>query len=217
MTVTDKIKAWIADLDAVIVDTKETLRAGASKYGDSFSDAVKDPLARLEHARYLLFSMPYREPVGDSVSPKAGDEAEKLSAFLGALEEWGCVDHFDIAKHILEFQKSGYDLSEYMETEEGENGKRPALLTNDSLTPGLNFWQPIDSAPKDGTKIDLWVRIRPSKMEEPESYERFPASWWDSDRDDWKLGRLCWHSKFYADAHIPTHWMPSPTAPDVPA
>lgn len=77
----------------------------------------------------------------------------------------------------------------------------------------LNGWQPIDSAPKDGSKIDLWVRIRPSKMDEPETFERFPGAWWDADRNDWKLGHLRWHAKFYADAHIPVLWMPLPTPP----
>lgn len=232
-----------------------------------------------------------QSPKGHSGSPKPGCEAEKLSVFIGALEEWGCGDHFDIANHIIEFQRSGYDLSEYMETEEQnhlpvkithytedlanevfsainwkevpladyndavelirkaifsemqksfcvgwergnsvygghdpdieflewveEIGKGPALLPKDSLTTGLNGWQTIDTAPKDGTKIDLWVLIRPSKRGEPERYERFPASWWDADRNDWKLGRLAFTSKFYADAHIPTHWRLPPPAPEV--
>lgn len=86
------------------------------------------------------------------------------------------------------------------------------LEVEDGMEPAdLNGWQPIDSAPQDGTKIDLWVRIRPSKMDEPESFERFPGAWWDADRHDWKLGRLNWHAKFYADAHIPVLWMPVST------
>lgn len=102
----------------------------------------------------------------------------------------------------------------YMHVDAWNN--RPAMKAYariEELEAEFGGWLTIDSAPKDGTKVDLWVRIRPSKMEEPESYERFPASWWDADRNDWKLGRLCWHSKFYADAHVPTHWMPVPSHP----
>lgn len=43
------------------------------------------------------------------------DQLNKLSAFLEALDEWGCVDNQDRAKEILEFQKGGYDLSAYRE------------------------------------------------------------------------------------------------------
>lgn len=38
---------------------------------------------------------------------------QKLAAFLDALDEWGCDDNLERAKHILEFQRQGYDLSEY--------------------------------------------------------------------------------------------------------
>lgn len=92
------------------------------------------------------------------------------------------------------------------EFEEWMNEKKTELV--------ISGWQPIDSAPKDGTKVDLWVRIRPSKMDEPESHKRFTDAWWDEGRNDWKLGRLCWHSKFYADAHIPELWMPSVKGPE---
>ena len=39
----------------------------------------------------------------------------QLSLFLDALDEWGCDDNEERAKAILEFQKSGYDLSLYKE------------------------------------------------------------------------------------------------------
>lgn len=38
---------------------------------------------------------------------------QKLSDFLDALDEWGCDDNLERAKQILEFQRQGYDLSEY--------------------------------------------------------------------------------------------------------
>jgi len=45
------------------------------------------------------------------------DAAEKLSDFLNALDEWGAEDNLERAKAILDFQRDGYDISEY-ETEE---------------------------------------------------------------------------------------------------
>lgn len=45
---------------------------------------------------------------------------QKLSDFLDALDEWGCDDNLERAKQILEFQRQGYDLSEY------EDGTGPA-------------------------------------------------------------------------------------------
>jgi hypothetical protein len=42
---------------------------------------------------------------------------QKLASFLDALDEWGCDDNLDRAEHILEFQRHGYDLSEYLEAQ----------------------------------------------------------------------------------------------------
>jgi hypothetical protein len=41
------------------------------------------------------------------------DAAEKLSDFLNALDEWGVEDNLERARVILDFQRDGYDLSEY--------------------------------------------------------------------------------------------------------
>lgn len=38
---------------------------------------------------------------------------DKLASFLDALDEWGCEDNLERAKQIIEFQRTGYDLSEY--------------------------------------------------------------------------------------------------------
>ena len=43
------------------------------------------------------------------------DFAEALEAFLDALDEWDCTDNAERAKEILDFQRCGYDLSEYLE------------------------------------------------------------------------------------------------------
>jgi hypothetical protein len=36
-----------------------------------------------------------------------------LASFLEALDEWGCVDHYDMAREIIKFEDSGMDLSDY--------------------------------------------------------------------------------------------------------
>jgi len=39
---------------------------------------------------------------------------QKLWGFLDALDEWGCDDNLERAKQILDFQRNGYDLEEYL-------------------------------------------------------------------------------------------------------
>ncbi|UXT47808.1 hypothetical protein FY136_00580 [Agrobacterium tumefaciens] len=55
---------------------------------------------------------------------------EKLSLFLDALDEWGCEDNLERAKEILDFQRCGYDLSEYVEHQEGDGPLRPKSEVN---------------------------------------------------------------------------------------
>lgn len=50
---------------------------------------------------------------------------QKLAHFLDALDEWGCEDNLERAKQILEFQRHGYDLSEY------EDGMGPGRMKSE--------------------------------------------------------------------------------------
>ena len=43
------------------------------------------------------------------------DIEQALSDFLDALDAWGCDDNFERAKQILEFQRNGYCLAEYLD------------------------------------------------------------------------------------------------------
>lgn len=80
-------------------------------------------------------------------------------------------------------------------------------------------WMPIESAPKDGTLIDLWVtgthftgRISDSKWGLPSDEDGEPVEdepcWvsldWHTTYDEWY-----WMDVEYA----PTHWMPLPPPP----
>ena len=56
-------------------------------------------------------------------------------------------------------------------------------------------WQPIETAPKDGTLVDLWHKDR----------FRIAETWWDPSDE-------CWSSCHDDDDF--THWMPLPEAPN---
>ncbi|MCO5734091.1 hypothetical protein [Rhizobium sp. SSA_523] len=52
---------------------------------------------------------------GEHGAPLTAGAAAKLSVFLEALSEWGCISNDERAVEILKFQQSGYDLSAYEE------------------------------------------------------------------------------------------------------
>lgn len=55
---------------------------------------------------------------------------QKLADFLEALDERGCEDNLEYAKAILDFQRCGYDLSEYAENYDGDGPLRPKSEVN---------------------------------------------------------------------------------------
>ncbi|MGV2049052.1 hypothetical protein ACQZ48_03095 [Agrobacterium sp. 22-209-1] len=55
---------------------------------------------------------------------------QKLADFLDALDEWGCNDNLERAKEILDFQRCGCDLSEYVEHDEGDRPLRAKSEVN---------------------------------------------------------------------------------------
>jgi hypothetical protein len=73
----------------------------------------------------------------------------------------------------------------------------------------MSSWQPIETAPKDGTQIDLWGITG--------EYEgRFAYCWWGKlagkvERYDWLHDG--WGMSSPTDPIRITHWMPLPDAP----
>ncbi len=67
-------------------------------------------------------------------------------------------------------------------------------------------WQLIETAPKDGTKVDLWIKWW---VAETDTFagERWVDCSWYVDRKDWCS---------YSDRPIGriTHWMPAPEPPN---
>jgi hypothetical protein len=66
-------------------------------------------------------------------------------------------------------------------------------------------WQDIATAPKDGSRLDLWI-IHPGN-----GGRRYPDSFWDDAPGDWKIGQ--YHTKMYVDPPAVTHWMRPPAPP----
>ena len=86
--------------------------------------------------------------------------------------------------------------------------KRPSAILAALRTAGFVIeqgWQPIETAPMDGTRILAWITHRVSdngkKVDIPTV-----VSWWGHDAD-------CWVEDGYDTVH-PTHWRPLPTPPE---
>ncbi len=67
----------------------------------------------------------------------------------------------------------------------------------------MSTWQPIDTAPKDGT----WVLLTGGHAAEPTG--PCVVGFWD--RDDWAYAH--WDGSWYSIYEAPTHWMPLPEPP----
>jgi hypothetical protein len=72
-----------------------------------------------------------------------------------------------------------------------------------------NDWQPIETAPRDGTRVDLWGinRLRYDRRGERivNVAWGFVTDWMGTKREDWQHGR--------GEDFEPTHWMPLPRPP----
>lgn len=70
-------------------------------------------------------------------------------------------------------------------------------------------WLPIDTAPQDGTDVDLWAGVR------------WPDSWWGDGIDDDGAHRPGWNTScgglgnqgFMLPGDAATHWRPRPPPP----
>lgn len=72
-------------------------------------------------------------------------------------------------------------------------------------------WQPIETAPKDGTIIDLWF-----------GEYRETDCWWQEGcsihpQAGWYSHALCYgYGDWFDESEQPTHWMPLPAPPESP-
>jgi hypothetical protein len=85
--------------------------------------------------------------------------------------------------------------------------KARSKATQMTPTPWERSWQPIETAPKDGTRILLW-----------DTDEVVIAKWDDistGGAKGWQIAVVNMHSNlnYYEAAYNPTHWMPLPEPP----
>ena len=78
---------------------------------------------------------------------------------------------------------------------------RYALALEERTLEAERHWQPIETAPKGDTKVDLW-------LSSPDGVEQWRETdcWWNADRKLWCNLHGMWDCA--------THWMPKPKAPD---
>lgn len=133
------------------------------------------------------------------------EEIAKLidpEAFVPMEDVIGMREAFVLADKII--AHTGYDGINWKAEWEAVCSLRIAERDTLSAAPApeggaVDGWRPIDSAPQDGTKIDLW-----GHWPEHDRWTRTPDAVWDEERCDWKV------NGFYAGqyAHPPhfTHW-----------
>lgn len=82
-------------------------------------------------------------------------------------------------------------------------------------------WMPIESAPKDGTKVDLWIKCDPSRAA---SDGRVVDCYWNTETDTWCKFDSYWGEDSDVESNGPsldggwrkaTHWMPLPPPPSL--
>lgn len=78
----------------------------------------------------------------------------------------------------------------------------------------MSEWKTIDSAPKDGTEIDLWIVTSKEWRPEGESRRVTDCCWASvGDKQGWcDFADGCWDF-VESNHHTVTHWMPIPEPP----
>lgn len=71
----------------------------------------------------------------------------------------------------------------------------------------LMMWLPIETAPRDGTKFDMWVDY-------PDGGERYPEGYFDKNENAFCLDITHKGQRIVFTATPPTHWMPKPPEPE---
>jgi hypothetical protein len=98
------------------------------------------------------------------------------------------------------FVPSAADLNDW-------DGKRMEQLRAAYPEAMTDHWQPIETAPLDGTLVDLWVR----GPRNPGA--RCPDCWYENGRWKHDHGRDGVGSPEFYVGDLPTHWRPIPSGP----
>jgi Lar family restriction alleviation protein len=82
------------------------------------------------------------------------------------------------------------------------NTRAPSVLP-------VSGWRDIATAPRDGTRVDLW-----GYWPEHDVWRREVDAVWSDGKHDWKVGRF--YSRQLVQPPTFTHWMPLPSSPSEP-
>lgn len=80
-------------------------------------------------------------------------------------------------------------------------------------------WQPIETAPRDGTAIlvmcDIWPGTKSGHAEECTGYNTYVAQWWSREGEEGQGAWMCYMDRIYEPRCPiePTHWMKLPPPP----
>ena len=80
----------------------------------------------------------------------------------------------------------------------------------------MKGWQPIDTAPRDGTLIDVWIGGEfPGRRPDVSWREPSDSEWWVHGGDTIETPDATWHDCFgpLGRCEQPTHWMQLPEPP----
>jgi hypothetical protein len=73
----------------------------------------------------------------------------------------------------------------------------------------MSAWQPIETAPKDGTRVDLWAKAW-SPFDDTFHHQRCANCYWVKQDT---IGNSPAHWVHLDSGWFPTHWMPLPDPP----
>ena len=126
---------------------------------------------------------------------KLVDDLLSVSKQLGQSEARGLYDHIEPAEVAINDLKS----------------RLLAALSNTTpyLSGDVKGWLPIETAPKDGTRIMLGYF--PDYMDGKQQGGHPQIAWWNDTKNLWCSGLGFLKAK---GAFSPTHWMPLPEPPD---
>lgn len=113
-------------------------------------------------------------------------------------------------KKTLEFYADPWGKGESVPDfyDEMEFGKWAQKLL-DSIS--FEDWNPIETAPKDGAILDLWVLIKNSPVEHS---CRVPNAWWSKEQERWVFWGIGKTPETLTSNSIVTHWRACPDGPE---
>lgn len=169
---------------------------------------------------YVATPAPSSPGVPDSVRALSEDYARKIDARRAASRAYN--DAYDAILKTGRSPKFDELLAERNASQKAEQERdaaEAALLAaclyisahpaGQSTGQGADGWLPIETAPKDGTRIDLWVV--PHDAFANGNADRLEARWME------RVGWVRLGGGYVSECGAPTHWRPRPGAPGIPA